>query len=411
LTGWAGFFAVAYYPVIFTLAGARLISSVDPWPMAGVLFVVALATSHSSVPAFGRKISFLLTMAYFVALVACSVSIALAYLGSLDIALSLMIVSAIAGAATGVILGTDKAGRQRRGIVPLLFAVSMLLVLTMTVVIVPDAVNGVIPAGSIPSAASLAIGVPIYVGAYQNAAQAHAFGARVTVDMRGTNASSIENGNFLAAGLGIHSAGCCVDGIDYAYRFDLYLFHGGNESLVASGWEACDDNAACGGHSWKILLYSKAASLSPTATNVTLIMKWVGGSVYWSYLAKGRQPVNFTSFSVPTQENHDFNTGVSGGVSLSSQKAAYFFQFGVMSLHPVERGGWRIVLTCPATLWNSTWACVQHANSLRGADSYWKVIWRWGEDYPGVSVKPEGKGSIAFETSAFEPTTSFQPLW
>ena len=71
----------------------------------------------------------------------------------------------------------------------------------------------------------------------------------MTVSFAGTNASAIEADNFLSAGMGVHSPHSCVDGIDFSYRFDAYLFHDGSERLVPTAWEVCDWNMACGGHS------------------------------------------------------------------------------------------------------------------------------------------------------------------
>lgn len=142
------------------------------------------------------------------------------------------------------------------------------------------------------------MGAPVYEGAYMDAAPWHALGAGVTVDFTSTNPSAIQDDNFLAAGLGIHATGCCVDGIDYSYRSDLYVFHNGSELLAASGWEACDNNAAC----------------------------------------------------------------------------------------------------------------VGHARTLSGSQSFRKAIWRWGEDYPGVSVGAYGSRNIVLAYSP-KPAQSFEILW
>jgi hypothetical protein len=407
--GWRGvlvaggaFFALSYYPVIYTFAGARLLSPLDPWGADSVLFVLAFATSMTTTQ-LGRRTSFVVTLAAFLLVIAAAFGIALQYLGSLDLQVTLMSAAVVAGAALGT-LGIRGASRSKR-VVPWLYAVSVIMVLLMTVVVIPDAVSGVYPA--VPTGGAPTIGAPVYAGAYQNGPQGHATGAMVTVSFSGTNPDLIQGKNYLSAGIGIHSAGCCVDGIDYAYRFDVVLLPGGSEALLATGWEACDDIAACGGHSWKVLLFSHEDGLSDPGANVTLAMVWSGGSIDWLYATDGGGLGNFTSYTVPGPENHDFNTGVSSGEG----RAAYFYQFGVMSRHPVGQSGWLVTMTCPSLLMGATWGCVDHANSVSGTESYWKVIWRWGENYPQVSVTSPQPQTVVFQYTTLSATESFQVLW
>ena len=67
------------------------------------------------------------------------------------------------------------------------------------------------------------------------------------------------------------------------------------------------------------------------------------------------------------------------------ENLADYFQSGVMGGCPIGHGGWRVLISCPAILAGS-WSCVDHAATLAGAQSFWKIWWRWGEDYPGVEV-------------------------
>ena len=407
-TGWertaaavAGFFAVGYYPVVFTFAGALLLSPFHPWGAAAALFVLSAATSLSAARFLRLRTAVLLPPAGLLALLAAVEGVGGAYLATLwpDV------LAFAAATLVGSSLPLWKAGaRALHKAPPLLFAVAIVLVLSMTVVVIPDAVSGVAPAG-----AGIQFTTPVYAGAYQVAPQGHATGAMLNVSFAGTDPAVIQGGNFLAAGFGIHSAGCCVDGIDYSYRFDLYMFHGGNVEAVATGWEACDDNAACGGHSWKVLLFEHAEGV-PSAASTLLVVSWRGGSIDWSYTEAGGRPVNFTAYAVPSAENHDFNTGVSGSVSYSEQKAAYFFQFGAMSRYPIGHGGWSVTLGAPSLYWGGGWSGVAHAATLQGADSYWKVIWRWGESYPGVAVSSPAPGTVDIGYSG-QTTESFSPLW
>lgn len=411
----AGFVAIAWYPVIFAFAGTRLLSPFDPWATFVLLLILAFSTSASAVGRLGWRASSAVPFLSLLLAFAASAGVAWEYLGTLGYGPGLM----LAAAAIGGPLGASAASPGRRAVnlarplVPAFFALSIILLLTMTLVVIPDAVSGLVPGTAASTQGTYSMGTPAYSGAYMDAPQGHADGAGVTLSFAGTSATAIQSDNFLAGGIGIHSAGCCVDGIDYAYRFDLYLFHGGNESILASGWEACDDNAACGGHSWKVLLVSEDRQLgrADVSENITLRIRWDGGDLEWSYSEGGGAFANFTRYQVPAPENHDFNTGVSGGVSLSSEKAAYFYQFGVMSRYPIGHGGWRVAFDCPSTLANGKWTCVAHAGTLLGEDSYWKVIWRWGEDYPDVSASSVERANVFFGFSSTNATEGFRALW
>ena len=295
-----------------------------------------------------------------------------------------------------------------------MYVIGLVFVLATMLVAVPDAVSAVVPE-SPGSQTSFTMGAPVYAGAYMDTPPGHASGAGVTVAFGKSSASAIQADNFLSAGIGIHSAGCCVDGIDYSYRFDAYLFHSGNESLAASAWEVCDDNAACGGHSWKSLIFLHTGQLngSVAGKNVTLRVAWItdsSGQVAWNYSIDNGRQVQFATFNPPRAENRDFNTGLLEGGTLGPQQSgSYFFQFGIMSGYPVGRGGWTVELSCPEVL-TLAWSCVEHARTLQGDQSFWKVFWRWGEGYPEVSVSTNGSRSILFEYAANSPP-SFQSLW
>ncbi len=415
-----GFASLGFYPVVFTFAGTKILSPLHPWGAAAILGAGALSLAASVALVLSPRSGFALIVGSLGTLCALSAGIALAYLPTIAGPVAAIILGTVIAAAAGA--GWARANRssvqRRRRWLSGMFATTLVLVLLLMLLAVPDAVNGVIPTDGATS--PYAIGVPVYVGAFMNATAGHANGAGVEVTFAGTNASSIQPDNFLSAGIGIHAAGCCVDGIDYSYRFDLYLFHDGNESLVASAWEVCDDNAACGGHSWKVLIFQKSQPLlSPElGGDVHLRMEWVQGpsgphvlwEVSWAHTLPPGAFVNFTEFSPPKAENPNFNTGVLPGGTLGpAQSGSYFFQFGVMSSYPIDHGGWAVQLNCPEVL-TEAWACVSHAETLAGDQSYWKVFWRWGEDYPNVSVTSEGGQGIGFAYSSTS-AQSFDRLW
>lgn len=413
LAGVAAFAGVAWYPIVFAFAGTSLLSPFSPLGVLAVMFVLGLSAACGASKTLTWKRAMLIPIGSLLLTLAVSVGIAWAYLGSVASVMEMIAVSTFAGTLVGLWLArTQRDSKNLRSFATLGFGVSIVLVLLMTLVIIPDAVSGVMPQNT-PSGGSYVMGIPDYAGAYMDAPQGHAQGVGINLSFTGTSANIIENDNYLAAGIAVHSANCCVDGIDFAYRFDVLMFHGGNETLLATAWEACDDVVACGGHSWKVLMFSQAGRLGAAGSGqiVGLRMQWQGGSVNWSYANKGAESVDFASFEAPPQENHAFNTGISGGVSLSRQKEAYFYQFGVLSKYPIESPGWGVHFQCPSILVNATWACIGHARTLTGSDSFWKVIWRWGEDYPGVNIATDGPKAVLFEYSATNATADLSPLW
>ena len=416
LGGFFGMVAVGFYPVVFVFAGAKLLPPFHPWVSAVLLGVAIFPVAVATAVTHGSRSGVLLPAVSLGFLFLISFGIAVTYLQSVLADFGILALVVIVTAVAGTALAKERRTlvlAHRTGLSTLL-GVGVILVLAMMLLTTPDAVNGVVPGVGTPT--PLNQGTPIYSGAFMEGPAGHAEGAGITVSFSGTNLSSIQPDNYLSGGMGIHAAGCCVDGIDYSYRYDLVLFHSGNESMVATAWEACDDNAACGGHPWKVLMYSFLMNLGEGSLggNVTLRMSWLqgaqGAGVLWSYSVPGQMARNFTRFAPPVAENRDFNTGVLVGGTLNSvQKASYFFQFGVMSRYAIGHGGWRVLLTCPS-LENGTWSCIKHAVTLSGSQSFWKIFWRWGEDYQDTSVtrtRPEG---IQFGYSG-EATPSFQQLW
>lgn len=411
-----GFAAIGFYPVIFTLAGARLFPPLYPWASAAILVIAAFPVAVAASISFGAKRGVLLPLGSMALLLLISLGIAVAYLQSVVFDIGVFSTAVVAAATVGAALTVKKRAFvvAHRSKISGLLAVGVVFVLVMMLLTTPDAVNGIVPTtGSTPTFLQ---GIPVYSGGTMEGPAGHADGAGVTVSFEGTDTQSIQSNNYLAAGMGIHAAGCCVDGIDYSYRYDLYIFHSGNEFMVASAWEVCDDNAACGGHSWKVLMFLDSLNMGEAnlSENMTLMLNWVQGNkgpeVLWSYSAPGTTARDFVSFTPPAAENEDFNTGVlQGGTLNSAQTASYFFQFGVMSRYSIGQGGWRVLLSCPS-LFNGTWSCIEHAMTLDGSQSFWKIFWRWGEDNQGVSMTSARPGEIQFSYSG-KSTASFQQLW
>lgn len=430
--------AIAYYPTVFTIAGTRVIAPVDPVPVLLVVALPALVFASRITPVSGWKIGFAVPFAAVLLLLGMTLGIAFQYLPEIAPVVSLIVLAALIGTGIGCVLAareppsTIRIGGSRPSSNVLLY-VALLVLLLSSVVFLPDATAGVTPQQpSRGSASPYAIGSTAYVGGFATMDFLRLPGVAVTVSFAGTNFTSIQPDNFLSGGLGVHAAHCCVDGIDFSYRFDAYLFHDGSEALVATAWEICDWNMACGGHSWQDLLFLHDEPLGnlPLSSTLHLFLQWGKGRVvYWSYAIDQSATRNFTSFLPPPQENAYFTVGTQGYIptspesprsfytdSIASTVASpnapgyYFFQYGMMSGFPIGRPGWAVSFTCPSYLQNGTWKCLEHSDSIQGDQAYWKVIWRWGEPYYNVDARASNNTGVTF---SYSPTTipSFKPLW
>jgi hypothetical protein len=402
------FVALAFLPVAYDFAGARLLAPLFPWSMIVFLALLSFVTAVTSCSKLGLLPGFLLPLTATGFLFLLFLSMALGYMPQILPSVQMMALGALTGSTLGALTVRSRMEVVRRHEVGFSrsFLTVLLLVILMVVVVAPDEVSGVLPEPTAAQPSQVAIGVPVYAGGYMDTEAGHSTGVAVTVSFAGTDPASIEENNFLSGGIGVHSPDCCRDGIDYGYRFDVYMFHSGNESLVASAWQICDNNAACGGHSWKHLLFSRIAPLQggSDATPVTLRMQWEGRSVYWTYQTGTSPVVDFAIYKVPPHQDSIFNTGVLSG-------SFYFFQFGAMSRYPLTDPGWSVTLSCPSIVAGGAWRCVDHARTMEGDESTWKALWRWGEDYPHMVVTQSGNYSFTLEYSDTSTLKSFQELW
>jgi hypothetical protein len=316
---------------------------------------------------------------------------------------------------------------------------AVIIVLILMVTFVPDATANVVPGDG--SGTGLAIsGTPVfgplvYAGGFMPGAFSRPTGVASTVSFAGTNASSIQADNFLAAGIGTHSPDCCVDGIDYGYRFDVFLYHDGSERLVAAAWKICDWNIACGGHSWQDLMFFSSGKVTvQPQSNVRLALEWQNRTVLWSYSIDQGILQRFTTFTPPVQENPYFHVGTLGNLPpgpepprvlypqglvnlFSSTQASgfYFFQYGLTSRYPIGHGGWQASFICPSySVKGVDWTCLSHSDSIQGDQSYWKVFWRWGDPYSNVVAGRCDGSPVACARFRYDPAStlqSFETLW
>lgn len=416
--------AITYYPVVFTMAGAKLLSPLYPIP---VLAVISLATAYFSglvAQTEGRMVGIACGLVSMLLVIAVTVEIAFQYLAQVSLVIGLMVaIGILAAAAGGLGVRASRFGGVVRSRALLLAA--LLSLLLSTVVFQPDAVAGVAPANpGQGSSTSFSISPSVYVGGIATQAFLRVQGVSVSVSFAGTNPAAIEPNNFLSGGLGVHAAGCCVDGVDYGYRFDAYLFHDGSEALVATVWEDCDWIMACGGHSWQDLEFIKSEAIPSTlSSSLHLYLNWIGRTVYWSYSTGNASAADFTAFIPPPQENAYFNMGTAGYIPTTQvspnalpgdveKPGAFFFQYGLMSKYSIDHPGWEVSFSCPSYLNGTTWTCISHSDTIQGNESYWKAIWRWGESYDNVMVSTDASiSSATFSYSSSTTVSSFSALW
>jgi hypothetical protein len=402
------FIGIGFMPVVYSLGGANLLSPYEPWPILVLLVSLSLAVSARTAGRVGVKLGVATGLTAGFVLLAVCVGMTWQYFAEITPLLIEMVLAIVVGAGIAAYLSSTRHRLRNASFTKPLLA-TVLLAFLLLVVFLPNAVAGVVPAAG----GGFTFGPSVYAGGYMNEPAGHAEAVSVNVSFAGTTPSSIQKGNFLAAGIGVHAPGCCVDGIDYGYRFDAYLFHNGSETLVASSWEICDINAACGGHPWKLLrlLDERQVTGYAATSSLNLVIEWSGRSVDWLF-GYGNSPLEeFASLNATRGENSNFNIGVLQGSSLLKQQSgSYFFQFGILSLFPIGHGGWSVTFSCPAYMSNSSWTCMPHASSIQGGQSFWKALWRWGESYSHVDASKVTGQSVTFGYGA-ATMGSFQEFW
>lgn len=405
--GFATVYAVGYFPVVFTLAGAKMLSPFSPYSTYALLFFLCLTVSLSLREGTGERTAVVAPVLSVGLLLLLGSAITLQYLGDaialVDGALAFAALGSAAGALLGRLRGSRGAG------LPVLALVAA--VLLMTLVVQPDAVIGrVAYASNAGAPSSYASATPLYAGAFMSSEMVRPFAVAVNVSVPASDAAALQGGNYLAAGMGVHSADCCTDGIDYGYRFDVVVAGNGSERVVASAWKVCDANAACGGHSWKVLLYYNSSALSARDTgSLMLELRWENHTVIWEYWSGETHGVA-GSFLQSSRANGAFNAGWFPPPAEPGPGGALFFQVGVSSLAPLQ-GNWSATFACPSYNINGTWQCTGHEETTQGSESFWKVLWRWGEDLPnaGFTAVPTNH-TISFHRSS-STMASYQIVW
>ena len=228
-----------------------------------------------------------------------------------------------------------------------------------------------------------------------------------------TISQSADPNNFLAAGVGDQSPNCCKDGLDLAYRADVIEFSNGTEAVLARAWWACDVNMACGGYSWQQLLHIGSMQLPKgTLSNwVELEMNWTSShNIQWFYRVhydNNRSMsswILYNSFTPPKIQNHYWDAGLFYvGEGNQPVDYAYFYQFGVTSAYPITNGNWHVFVQCPNIVLNGSRSCIPAAAYINGSQSFWKVLYTFGETYNGMTFSYLGNYEVDFYYSGHSP--------
>lgn len=403
----AACYALAYYPVMFTVAGARILAPLSPIPVLGMLFALSFIVSARTLGlGEGRLAALALPLVDYAVLSALSVGAAAQFAGEEAASILIMLAAVAAGGLLGAAepVGGSRAGRRLGASRVPTAAMIVFLVLAIGV-ITPDAV-----VGTAPGHGSYYFQTPVVAGGFNAAPNIVTTGVAANFSFQGTDPSSIQGNNFLAAGIGVHSSNCCVDGIDFGYRADVFLYHNGSQVFAASAWEVCDTIIACGGHTWKHLMFFSSTPLDSVAGSFRLSMRWDNGSLVW-YYGTGSGERALAAFQAPRQENRDFDAGWLGPSTTPSRGGFPFFQFGIMSAYPIGHGGWEVAASCPSVLNGSKWGCLEDVELFQGDISFWKALWRWGENYPGAGALADPLArTLTFHYSP-QGVEDFQRAW
>jgi hypothetical protein len=226
-----------------------------------------------------------------------------------------------------------------------------------------------------------------YAGAYHDKEYFPTKRIEVKIDLESV---AVGKGDFVLAGIGAQSPNCCKDGLDYGYRADV-LVNDTGRYLVARAWETCDQNIACSGYPWANVMHEQVVPINSSSQSIMLAAEWRDKTVDWYYNIDGEWR-RYSSFSAPGIENPYFNLGViwvGSPFTNGESKNAYFYQAGVSTNHATAR----ITFDCPAYYDSQGTKHCASLEQVKGSDSHWKVMWKWGVPHPDSSVEIKGESA------------------
>jgi len=209
----AATYALAYYPVMFTVAGTKMLAPLAPFPVLALLFALSFIVSARTLDqGEGRLVGVALLLADYLVLSGLSIGVAAQDPAEEFNSLLMMLAVVTAGGLLGASKLVGESGAGIRIGVSKIPTVAMIAFLVLSIgVITPDAVVGTAPKlGS----DSYYFQAPVVAGGFNAEPNLVTTGVASNFSFQGTDPSSIQSDNLLAAGIGVHSSNCCVDGIE-----------------------------------------------------------------------------------------------------------------------------------------------------------------------------------------------------
>lgn len=246
---------------------------------------------------------------------------------------------------------------------------------------------------------------------------------RVTVSFPDTNASVIQEDNWLAGGMFVVGYDKELVQIDYGFYTMLTLDHDGDLYLdfgIIQTYECLPYwpyICPFGLHPWIQVLFSRTIPVKEASpsTPVTLVASWDpsrSGWVQWNYtindITYPAGSVNVTALAptiidgfVVGSRNLTFNWFI----DWIPYWQTYPFQFGITSYYNIDHGGWNVLLSTPSYFKEGRWHNVETAKSIGGINAILDTRWIWGgENYEGVNAyyyPSLETGNVRFHYSGF----------
>ena len=246
-----------------------------------------------------------------------------------------------------------------------------------------------------------------YMAGYMdtNGSYFYARATRVTVSFPETNASAIQDDNWLAGGMFVVGYDTELVQNDYGFYTTLMLNHYGDLYLhfgVIETYECLPYwpyICPYGIYPWARRLFNNTIPIegvSPS-TPVTMTASWDpsrSGWILWNYTVNGithsAGAVNITTLA--TTMIHTFVVGsrnltFNWFVGWMPYWQTYPFQFGVTSSYNIGHGGWNVLLSNPSYFTEGEWHNIETAKSIGGTNAMLDTRWMWGgENYEGVNA-------------------------
>ena len=228
---------------------------------------------------------------------------------------------------------------------------------------------------------------------------------RITVSFPDTNASVIQEDNWLAGGMFVVGYDKKLFQNDYGFYTMLTLNHDGDLYLdfgIIETYECLPYwpyICPYGLYPWAREIFSHGVLVEgvPTEALITLVASWDpsrSGCVQWNYTVNDitypAGAVNVTAAAptiIPCFFVGSRNLPWHWFIGWMPYWQTYPFQFGVTSYYNIGHAGWNVLLSNPSYFKDGEWHNVETAKSIGGMNAMLDTRWMWGgENYEGVSA-------------------------